>query len=448
MKVSILEFGASEQKKNNAEAIQAAINKVSKTGGTVSVPAGEYVTGTFQLFSGVTLRVERGAVLKGSTDMMDYPETGLVHNELGMVKALIFSKDADHIAIEGEGIIDFQAAAFFDYSVPNSPDLDISDFNERQLKEFSVKPIDRPNSMIFLTGSTDVSIRDIILLDAACWNVVLNSCDTIKVKNITIRGDQRIPNDDGVHLCSCKNAVISDCDIVSGDDCIAITGINDWTHICENIVVNNCILSSASSGFRIGYWRSKVRNIQINNCTIHNTGRGICFNACNSGYVKDVTINNLMVSTRARAGKWWGRGEALYFNAIAYDLGSQKGHKYDREDIYPNISNITVRGLNAACNVGLAFIGEKKNIQHIRLRDANIAIENTNNRDVFGDVIDLRPNTRQVPMSADSSYWLYVEEVKDLLLQDVDIQNNMHGAVHQVEQKIVASEDVQLSYRM
>lgn len=73
--------------------------------------------------------------------MNDYPETGLVNNELGMVKALIFEEKAEHISIRGEGKIDYSGNAFFDFSHPNSSDLDLSDFNERQLNEYAVRAI-------------------------------------------------------------------------------------------------------------------------------------------------------------------------------------------------------------------------------------------------------------------------------------------------------------------
>lgn len=324
MNVSIKEYGAAVDLPNNSAAIQKAIDETAKVGGTVTVPAGTYRTGTIKLLSGVTLEIERGGVLLGSTDMADYPETGLVHNELGMVKALIFAEDAQQIGIKGEGIINYSGNAFFDFSQPNSPDLDISTFNERQLNEFAVRIIDRPNSMIFFENCQNVAIDGVQLLDAACWNLVLNACHTVKINNITIRGNQRIPNDDGIHLCSCEQAIVSNCDIISGDDCIAITGINDWKKETKNIIVSDCLLSSASAGIRIGYWRSKVSNVKVNNCLIHDTGRGICFNACSSGFVRDVTISNLTIVNKAKAGRWWGRGEGLYFNGIAYDLGSQK----------------------------------------------------------------------------------------------------------------------------
>src|SRR4051812_38688716 len=52
----------------NTAAIQKLIDETSaQGGGTVTFPAGRYLTGTIQLKDGVTLHLDAGAVLLGST---------------------------------------------------------------------------------------------------------------------------------------------------------------------------------------------------------------------------------------------------------------------------------------------------------------------------------------------------------------------------------------------
>ena len=65
---SILSFGAvGDGKTDNTQAITQAITQCAQQGGgTVVFPAGTYVTGTLHLQSGVTLRLEEGAVLMGN----------------------------------------------------------------------------------------------------------------------------------------------------------------------------------------------------------------------------------------------------------------------------------------------------------------------------------------------------------------------------------------------
>src|SRR6266496_5372693 len=67
-------FGAiGDGKTLNTKALQAAIDKCNAAGGgTVLVAGGRYVTGTLYLKSNVSLRVESGATIVGSTSIDDY----------------------------------------------------------------------------------------------------------------------------------------------------------------------------------------------------------------------------------------------------------------------------------------------------------------------------------------------------------------------------------------
>ncbi len=69
---NILDFGAKNDTAfKNTAAIQAAINACAK-GGTVLIPKGVFVSGALFLKSDMTLYIDKGAVLKGSTDTADY----------------------------------------------------------------------------------------------------------------------------------------------------------------------------------------------------------------------------------------------------------------------------------------------------------------------------------------------------------------------------------------
>lgn len=72
--ISILTFGAvADGSTNNAGAINRAISECHKRGGgTVVVPAGTFASGSIFLQSNVTLRLEKGATLKGVEDLADW----------------------------------------------------------------------------------------------------------------------------------------------------------------------------------------------------------------------------------------------------------------------------------------------------------------------------------------------------------------------------------------
>ena len=92
----VTQYGAAgDGKAMDTRGIQKAVDACAADGGgTVTVPAGEYLTGTIRLKSDVTLYLSPGARLVGSPDIRDYAGIGYIHNELGEVKPLVWAMDA------------------------------------------------------------------------------------------------------------------------------------------------------------------------------------------------------------------------------------------------------------------------------------------------------------------------------------------------------------------
>lgn len=119
--LNIKDFGAvADGKTVNTKAVQAAVDRAGETGETVLVPGGVFITGTIHL-NGASLHLEPGAVLKGSTNIDDYPAQDFIHNEMGVLRALLINRDHDNVTIDGSGTIDLSGTSFYDTSVMNVP---------------------------------------------------------------------------------------------------------------------------------------------------------------------------------------------------------------------------------------------------------------------------------------------------------------------------------------
>ena len=101
-------------------AIQRALDAAGAVGGgRVTLPPGVYLSGTLWLRSGVDLHLEKGAVLKGSTDWADYtaddvfPENFHSAAEEWSGAHLVIGLRVGNVAITGEGTIDGSGSAFF-----------------------------------------------------------------------------------------------------------------------------------------------------------------------------------------------------------------------------------------------------------------------------------------------------------------------------------------------
>lgn len=436
MRRDVTKFGANPGSANNAQYIQAAINDLKGTGGTVVIPAGTYYTGTLELFSQITLYLDAGAVLKGTADMQDYPAVGLEQNEFGPVHTLLFAHDAENVGLAGDGIIDFNGDRFFDFEQPFNPGIDMAALSQEQRMEVDVKPKERPNQLIYFKRCRGVNVQNITLTNAPCWTLVLSSCDDVQVTGIRIRNNQRIPNNDGIHLCSCQNVRITNNDIVTGDDCIAITGIDDWQRETRHVVVANCLLSSASTALRIGYWRSKVHDVQVSQCTIYDSNRGINIMATGSGTVTDVRISGIHFTAKTRAGGWWGRGEAIYFNTAAFNATNHPGVQWDKQDIPVNIDRISIDHIQARAVTGVALLGHAGTIGQVSISDLALTMVNDPNRGLFGDELDAKPSRKLICVPADGAYWLVAHGLRRLSLKTVNVRNQLKGPVNRVDQSI------------
>src|ERR1035437_1986992 len=86
----------------NTTSIQKAISYINENGGgRLMFSVGRYLTGTIQLKSNVTIRLEEGLIVVGSTNIYDY-------NNNNPYTALVYAEKEQNIGITGKGVIDGQ----------------------------------------------------------------------------------------------------------------------------------------------------------------------------------------------------------------------------------------------------------------------------------------------------------------------------------------------------
>jgi hypothetical protein len=189
-------------------------------------------------------------------------------------------------------------------------------------------PQQRPFT-IFLIGCKKVTFRDITLRDGALWTLRLSGCQDVLIHGIHIDNDLRLPNNDGIDLDRCQNVRISDCHIVSGDDCICLKACQETEGYgpCENITVTGCTLISTSSALILGAeCREPIRNVIFDACVIRSSHRGLAVHLSEASDIENVLFSNMIVETRLFHDRWWGRGEPIYITAVPWTENHQIGH--------------------------------------------------------------------------------------------------------------------------
>ncbi|MBQ9432069.1 MAG: right-handed parallel beta-helix repeat-containing protein [Kiritimatiellae bacterium] len=303
--LDIRDFGAAEDAgpAANMSAIQKALDKAGESGGgVVVVPPGVWNTGTLWLRSHTELRLEKGAVLKGSGRREDYnandafPENFWDDHEEWSGGHLILGYKVEHTAITGDGVIDGNGPAFFGECDEDSR----FPYYKYGLK---LHPTDRewfrPGHMVAFFLSRDIRIEGVTLAHTPAWTAHFRCCDGLAIRNVTIAADRTIANSDGISIDCTRNATVSGCTIKTGDDGFAIRAscrLHAADHPCENIRISDCDVWSCCYGVRFGVGSGTVRNITVENCRFHESSRGIGFMPAWTKRRKNVYIENIRVA--------------------------------------------------------------------------------------------------------------------------------------------------------
>ncbi|MFN3683320.1 MAG: glycoside hydrolase family 28 protein [Fimbriimonadaceae bacterium] len=389
--------------------LQGAVDRVHASGGgTVRVPAGLFRTGSFQLRSNVELHLAAGAVLQASGDLADYAVWPYHHEEWGDTRSLLFAQDAKNVSITGAGTIDLNDEPFLRWDVVKTdarftPE-EAARLSPEQVLEAPVEPGQRPNQCMVFARCANLTLRGVTVRRAPCWTITVVDSHRVLVDSIRIQNHRRTPNADGIHLCGCDGVVIQGCQLDCGDDCVAITGIASPETVIQNVVVTGCVLRSSSAGVRIGHEYSKVRNVLVANCIIADSNRGVGIFAGDDGFVEDVQLTGLNISTRIQAGQWWGKGEPLVLATYG-----QRGGRIDRV----SISSVLSRADNSALLKRL-----NGTIRDVWIRDWHALVLDSANRRQFARHWDLEPaGFHEVRHPSEVQPWLVAEGVEGLLLE-------------------------------
>ncbi|MDB5232711.1 MAG: glycoside hydrolase family 28 [Chitinophagaceae bacterium] len=232
-------------------AIQSAIDACfNDKGGTVLIPAGDFICGTVELKSNVTLHLSAQGRLLGSTKREDYSAGKGVPPGNGNI-VFLYAVNADNITIEGRGTIDGSGNTFYNGKGDNTgPGQGGVGGN-----------FDRPHLIVFYQCNNFL-VRDIFLTRSAyhCFRIL--KCRQVQLHGIRIYNRVN-KNNDGFHINDSQYVHITDCDIQCQDDACALFGSNKF------VTITNCSFSTRWSIFRFGGGESQ--NITVSNCLIYDT---------------------------------------------------------------------------------------------------------------------------------------------------------------------------------
>ena len=345
--------------------IQSRIDAVAASGGgVVRVSSGLHVSPALRLKTGVTLHLEKGAVLRAETNLCAYA--------INEGHAFILAESADRVAIEGEGVIDGGGDLF---------PADSLDFRQQP-------------RLVWFRDCRDVRIEGVTLRNGRRWLCYLARCDGVLVRKVKIRSlHQR--KGDGFDIES-KNVLIEDCDIETQDDSIVFKA-HSMDYAVENVTVRNCRLASNCNLIKVGTETlGTIRNIVVEDCVCrrasttfaHDRREWVEFKGCgipNGPYA--LAGIGLAVLDGGRLENMTVRRIALNDSCLVpvfVRLARRNGRKLPGDSFLRNVVIEDVTG-TALSSTGCSITGlEDMRPSGITLRNVNLKMRN-------GDVVPVDP---------------------------------------------------------
>jgi len=394
--INVRDFGAvGDGKTADTAALNKAVEACSAAGGgQVLLGPGKYLTGTVHLKSNVTLMLEAGAEIVGTSDLEQYqnftpPRDTPLASRLRWHRALILGEGIENVGIVGKGIINGNKV-----------------FDPRGEERM------RGPHALLLGNCKNVTIRDISIRDAANYAMMLEFTSEVEIRGVKITGGW-----DGIHFRGwkdnpCRNISISDCELYTGDDCIA-----GW--YWEDTLIARCIINSSCNGIRL---IGPAKNLIIHDCLFFGPGK---FEHRSS---RDQKRRNMLAGLCLQPGAWDRTVGAM-------------------EDV--KISNITMHDVTTPLHLSLKEGNTASRISIDRLTATGVylaaasieswaqaPIESVTLRDVKmeftggGSEADAKKQVRSPGVDARPlpAWGIYAKNVKQLRLEDVRLDLRQEDA--------------------
>ncbi|MEZ2347287.1 glycoside hydrolase family 28 protein [Terriglobus sp. RCC_193] len=260
-------YGAKgDGKTNDTAAIQKAIDTCAPKHGTVVLKGGTFVSAPLTLRSNLTLSIAEGSKLLGSRNLDDYP---IREDAKWRRVALLHADHVSNLRITGGGIIDGSGDVFWEMAHTHRVAGDTSGSGG----------FPRP-MLLDITESQHLTFDHITLQNSPMYNFTFFFCDGIKIDHAIIRNPATgAPNTDGIDPFSSKNIEISNVDIDTGDDDIALkSGLverDPKIGPVEHVYIHDSIFRHGH-GLSVGSeLAGGISDVRVENVTMEHTDAGV-----------------------------------------------------------------------------------------------------------------------------------------------------------------------------
>jgi len=336
----------------NTTTIQASIDACAAAGGgVIVVPEGVFVSGALFFKPGVSLELQKGAVLKSTNNRRDFPAiyTRWEGMERYWSAGFLNFVGVRDVTLTGEGTIDGSGLDWGSAKQPRPPketwsppiwvetaadsaplprveDVyrlplpttdaihlapDPDTFPPINAAGIAIPGADRrppPPRTIVFQNCTNMRVSGVRLKNQACWGLVFIYCRGVVAEDLHIAIDAYIPSSDGIDLDSTEDARISRCYIACTDDNISIKSGKDADGLrvnrpSQNIVISDCTFGSGGGVAMGSEVSGSIRHVRVQRCTFTGSGNAarIKSQPSRGGVIEDIEFRDFHLTDVNRA---------------------------------------------------------------------------------------------------------------------------------------------------
>lgn len=264
----ITDYGVLMDGQVYTDRLQSLIDRMAAEGGGVMVvPSGTFVSGALFFRQGTHLYLEKGAVLKGSDQISDFPvmTTRIEGETCKYFPALVNADGLDGFTISGEGTIDGNGLPYWkQFWLRRSWNPQCTNKDEQ-----------RPR-LVYVSNCRNVQIENVSLQNSPFWTTHYYKCENVKLLNLRITSlykPVRAPSTDAIDIDACRNMLVRGCYMSVDDDAVALKGgKGPWADDPvkmpenggnENIIIEDCVFGFCASCLTCGSESIYDRNIVL-----------------------------------------------------------------------------------------------------------------------------------------------------------------------------------------
>lgn len=408
----ITDFGAVQgDKAKITKAIADAISAANAAnGGTVVIPAGEWLTGKVHFKSNVCIQLNKSAVLLFDDNPTDYlPAVPVSWEGIECMNysPLLYAYNCENIAITGEGKIKAKMdhwrkwfsrprghmnslKRLYDLAYQNVPTLDRMMVNDSA----NLRP-----HLIHFNRCENIRFENFSIENSPFWTIHTYICKNVLLRNLNVYAHGH--NNDGYDPEMTQNALVENCVFDQGDDAIAVKSGRDheaWRLATptRNLVIRNCTVKNGHQLLAIGSELSGgIENVFMKNCTVAQNAKMfhlvfIKTNERRGGFVKNIIVENVSSGDMSE-------GILGIETDVLYQWRNLMP-TYDR--VLTPISKVRLKNVKAGkVKFVSRILGEKElPVKDVRLKNVE-ATEITGEKHIHQNVVSFYPKEKVIPVT-------------------------------------------------